>query len=380
VDESTGIPEIVLPSGDRMRAASRYADVRQVLTDPRFSRDLRRSTQARMVRGDDISDDGDSLLNMDPPRHTRLRRIVSGAFAPRQVAVWRPRVTEITRTVAREMAGGGAPADLVSAFAFLLPVRVICELLGVPDADREKFRQWSDAALSTSALDAGRRAAAGREFQEYVSGLLAERRRDPGSALLDELVAARDGADALSEPELVSLTINLIVAGHETTANLIATGVFTLITEGLYPGLAAAAAEGPEPFSAPERLVEELLRHDTPALYAMPRVAVEDVDLPSGPIRRGETVLPLLAEANRDEGVFPSAARFDPERDGAAHVTFGHGAHFCLGANLARLETATALTVLLTEFPGLELAVPAADVQWREAALVTGPKALPVRW
>ncbi|XVQ06335.1 cytochrome P450 [Spirillospora sp. CA-255316] len=374
-----GLPEIVLPSGDTIRTASRHADVRQLLTDPRFSRDLRRASGTRMVRGDDISDDHDSLLNMDPPRHTRLRRIVAGAFGPRQVTAWRPRVTEITRRLAAEMAGHGSPADLVQVFAFPLPVRVICELLGVPEADRELFKKWSEAALTMSNMDAEQRATAGREFRDYVRALLAERRRSPGEALIDELLAARDGSDALTEPELVSLTINLITAGHETTANLIATGIFTLLTEGLYGTLAATAAASGG-FTAPEPLVEEVLRHATPAQYGMPRVALEDIDLPSGRVGRGETVLPLLAQANRDADIFPAPAEFDPGRAGAAHLTFGHGAHFCLGANLARLEVETALTVLLTEFPRLELAVPPQDVSWREATLVTGPKGLPVRW
>ena len=367
VDE--GLPQIVLPSGGAMRTASRHADVRQVLTDPRFSRDLRKASGSRMVSGDDISDDRDSLLNMDAPRHTRLRRIVAGAFAPRRIEGWRPRVTEITEQIGAEMAAGGAPADLVSSFAFLLPVRVICELLGVPEEDRDRFRVWSEAAMTMSAADAEQRRTAGAEFRAYVSGFLDERRRSPGEALVDDLLNARDGAEALTEGELVSLTINLITAGHETTANMIATGVFTLVTEDLYRGLTPSAG-----------LVEELIRHDTPAQYGMPRVATQDVELPSGRVGKGETVLPLLARANRDADVYSDPDTFDRHRDGPAHLTFGHGAHFCLGANLARLEVETALTVLLAEFPGLELAVPAEDVQWRKATLVTGPERLPVRW
>ncbi|MBW8486407.1 cytochrome P450 [Actinomadura parmotrematis] len=381
--ERTGageLPEIALPSGARMRTASRQADVRQILTDPRFSRDLRRASGTRMVSGEDVSDDADSLLNMDAPRHTKLRRIVAGAFAPRRIEAWRPRVTEITGELAAEMAAAGAPADLVAAFAFLLPVRVICELLGVPEDDRERFRGWAEAALTMADADADRRVRARTEFRAYLAGLLDARRRAPGTALVDDLLSARDGADALTEKELVSLLGNLITAGHETTANLIATGVFTLLTEDLYAGLAAGATAAGDAFLAPERLFEELLRHDTPAQYGMPRVALEDVELPSGPVRRGETVLPLLARANRDAAVYADPDRFDPHRETAPHLTFGHGAHFCLGAGLARLEVRTALTVLLTRFPGLALAVPAGEVSWRSNTLVTGPHALPVRW
>jgi cytochrome P450 len=356
------LPETVLPSGAAMRTARRYEDVRRVLTDPRFKRDLSGTPAARMVSGSDISDDPHLILNMDPPEHTRIRRIVAGAFAPRRILRWRPRITEITRELAGELAAHGPPADLVAGFAFPLPVRVICELLGVPDADRERYRRWADAALTTSDLGAEGRAQAAHEFRDHVRGLLAARRANPGEALIDDLIAARDGSDALTEPELVSLVTALITGGHETTANLIASGVFTLLGEDRFRGL--------EPT---EGLVEELLRHDTPALYALPRVAAEDVDLPSGRVAAGELVLPLLAEANRDPGMFPEPDRFDATRDGPAHIAFGQGAHFCLGARLARLEAEAALTVLLAEFPGLALAVPAEDVPWRAASLVRLP-------
>ncbi|GAA1774313.1 cytochrome P450 [Actinomadura chokoriensis] len=368
-DRGGGLPETVLPSGATMRTAHKYEDVRRVLTDPRFKRDLSGTPAARMVSGSDISDDPHLILNMDPPEHTRIRRIVAGAFAPRRILRWRPRIVEITRELAGELAAQGPPADLVAGFAFPLPVRVICELLGVPDADRERYRRWADAALTTSDLDAAGRAEAAREFRDHVHGLLAERRANPGEALIDDLIAARDGSDALTEPELVSLVTALITGGHETTANLIASGVFTLLGEDRFRGL--------EPT---EGLVEELLRHDTPALYALPRVAAEDVELPSGRVAAGELVLPLLAEANRDPGMFPDPDRFDATRDGPAHIAFGQGAHFCLGARLARLEAEAALAVLLAEFPGLALAVPAEEVPWREASLVRGPTRLPVRW
>ncbi|MFA1548378.1 cytochrome P450 [Actinomadura chokoriensis] len=364
-----GLSEIAFPNGVTMRTAHRYDDVRQILADPRFSRDLSRTRGGRLASGQDISDDPHLILNMDPPEHTRIRRIVSGAFAPRRIARWKPRVIEITRELARDLAAHGPPADLVSEFAFVLPVRVICELLGVPEDDRELYRRWADATLSTSELKADERVSAQHEFRDHVDGLLAERRANPGEALIDDLVAARDGSDALTEEELVSLVIALIIAGHETTANLIASSVFTLLTEDLYRGL--------EPT---EGVIEELLRHDTPAVYGLPRMAAEDVDLPSGRIAEGELVLPLLGEANRDPGVFPEPDKFDATRDGPAHIAFGLGAHFCLGARLARLEAEAALTVLLAEFPGLALAVPAQDVPWRETSLVRGPTRLPVRW
>jgi cytochrome P450 len=371
-DES--LTTITLPSGDTMRAVSRYADVRQVLSDARFTRELHRTGDGpRLVRGNDISDDRDSLLNMDPPRHTRLRRIVAGAFAPRRVEGWRPRVRELTERLVDEMVAGGAPADLVAAFAFPLPIRIICELLGVPHEDRDRFRSWSDAALTMSTADAGQRAIAAHEFRAYVEGLLADRRRAPGDALIDALLESRDGSDVLTEQELVSLTVNLITAGHETTANLIGCGVFTLLAEDHYRALAQDA-------SLLAAAIEEILRHDTPAGYGLPRLATEDVELPSGMIRRGETVLPLLAAANRDGEAFPDPDHFDPHRAGGPHLTFGHGSHFCVGAGLARLEVEVAFGVLIRRLPDLVLAVAPTDVPWSKGSMIRGPRRLPVTW
>ncbi|MCP2341575.1 cytochrome P450 [Actinomadura rupiterrae] len=367
-----GLPEVTVPSGDVMRAVSAHGDVRRVLADPRFSRELRPGGP-RLAKGGDVSDDPYSLLNMDPPRHTRIRRTVSGAFTPRRTAAWRPRVAAIAAELAEEMATRPVPCDLVAAFAFPLPVRVICELLGVPHQDRDRFRVWADTTLSIGPEGGRRRSATGREFRAYVEALVEKRRADPGDALLDALIAARDeegDGSGLSGPELVSMVINIITAGHETTAHLVATAVFTLVTEGRWP-----TRVGPE-------LVEEVLRHDTPATVAMPRLAVEDVELASGTVRAGETVLPMIAVANRDAAVFPDPDAFVPERSagGASHVTFGHGPHFCLGANLARLEVEVALATLAERFPALELAVPAEQVSWRSGGIVSGPDRLPVRW
>ncbi|MFC5186404.1 cytochrome P450 [Actinomadura harenae] len=368
------LPEVTVASGDVMRAVSGHADVRRVLSDPRFSRELRRGGP-RLARGGDVSDDRASLLNMDPPRHTRIRRIVSGAFTPRRVAAWRPRVEAIAAELAGGMAGREPPCDLLAAFAFPLPLRVICELLGVPHGDRERFRRWADVSLSTGTENAERRPENGREFRGYVEAFVEARREDPGDALVDALIAARDeGEDGdgrgLSGPELVSLVINIITAGHETTAHLVASGVFTLVTEGRWP-----AAAGPG-------LLEEVLRHDTPATVAMPRLATADVELAAGTVRAGETVLPMLAEANRDASVYPDPDAFAPDRrtDGVPLVTFGHGPHFCLGANLARQEVEVALGTLAARFPKLELAVPADEVPWRTGGIVSGPARLPVRW
>lgn len=317
------IPTITLPSGHTMRAVSGYADVRQVLTDSRFIRELH-NAGSRMAAGTDISDDRDSLLNVDPPRHDHIRRTVAEAFAPRQIEQWRPRVLQVTEQLAGELIDSGPPADLMTTFAFPLPLHVICELLGVPQQDHEQFRHWSQAALTTSTADADRRAIASREFRGYVTRHLADRQTKSGDALIDKLLIAR-----LTERELVSLTINLITAGHETTANLIGSGVYTLLAEDYYLPLAETS---PLPADRMENLIEEILRHDTPASYGLPRLATEEVELPSGTIRKGETVLPMQAAANRDPEIFTNPDQFNTDRDHIPHLTFGHGPHFCLGA------------------------------------------------
>jgi len=371
-------PEITLPSGDVMRSVAGHADVREVLSDPRFTRELHRAAETpRIARGADISDDRDSLLNMDPPRHTKLRRIVAGAFTPRRVAAWQPRIDDIVDRLLTEMTAAAPPADLMTAFAVPLPIQVICELLGVPGQDRDRFRHWAAGALTTASEAAAERARARSEFYAYIGALLTARRAAlasaPGDALIDALLTARDGDDVLTERELVSLIENLITAGHETTSNLIGGGMFTLLGQGHYESLVRDPALLPG-------FVEELLRHDSPAPYAMPRLATEDVELPSGLVRRGQTVLPLTTAANHDPAVYPDPDLFDPHRTGPPHLAFGHGPHFCLGANLARLELERALTALTERLPGLALAVPAADVPWRTGGLVNGPERLPVTW
>jgi cytochrome P450 len=365
---------VVMPSGDSAVAITRHADVRAVMADPRFSRDLTYPGAPRMLPGEDISDDPDHLVNMDPPRHTRLRHLVSSAFTPRRVESWRPRVTEVTEALLDDLISREPPTDFVAAFAWPLPVRIICDLLGVPHEDRERFHTWSDAFLTTTALSPEARGAAYGEFTAYVAHLVEERRRRPGTALIDELINARDGGDALTESELVRMTLGLIVGGHETTVSFLTKGVLLLLRHPRQFELLAA-----EPERVPAA-VEEILRYDVPNDGAMLRVATRDVTLGSGTLHKGEAVLPLLSVANRDAAVFPDPDRFDITRSGNAHVAFGHGPHFCLGAHLARLELQVALGALVRRLPRLRLAVPAEELPWKSGVFVPAPEELPVTW
>jgi cytochrome P450 len=253
-------------------------------------------------------------------------------------------------------------------------VTVICELLGVPAGDGRLLRAWADATLSTATTSADERATATREFLSYVREFVATRQREPGDALIDLLIQARDDDGSLTEGELVSLMKNMITAGHETTAKTLASGIFTMLAQ---PGLYLAVARDARLVPA---AVEEMLRHCMPAEMAMPRLATCPIELHSGQIGQGETVMPALAAANRDPQTFPDADTFDLNRADNAHLSFGYGPHYCLGANLARMEMQVALTTLTRRLPDLTLAHPAREITWTSKGLVRGPEQLSVTW
>ncbi|WP_329190266.1 cytochrome P450 [Actinacidiphila glaucinigra] len=361
------------PYGEAAWLVTRYEDVRTVLGDPRFSRaeavhrDEPRLRPHRGLEG--------SILDLDPPDHTRLRRIVAKAFTARHIERLRPRTEQIAAELADGMAARGAPADLVADFALPLPVTVICELLGVPLADRADFRTWSDALLSTTRYTP-------REIQDctdalmaYMAGLIAERRTTPHEDLLGALVDARDNDERLSERELQVLAVSLLVAGHETTASQIPNFVYTLLT---HPGQLAALRADP---GLVPGAVEELMRYVPLGNGAgMPRYALDDVELSGGTVRAGEAVVVCPVSANRDEAVYTDPDRLDVLRQEASHVGFGHGPHHCLGAQLARMELQVALSTLLDRLPGLRLAGPEESVVWKSGVALRGPERMPVTW
>jgi cytochrome P450 len=317
------------------------------------------------------------MLNSDPPDHGRLRRLVNKAFTVRQVERLRPRITAITAALLDGMANQGAQGvqpevDLLASFAFPLPITVICELLGVPPADRDDFRAWSATIVSDTPAPEVFQAHA-TAMARYFMALLAAKRQQPGDDLLSALLAARDDEDRLSENELVSMAFLLLVAGHETTVNLIASGVLALL---LNPAELARLRADPALIAS---AVEELLRYVNPVSNATFRCATEPVELGGVRIGRGDPVLVSLSGANRDPARFGDPDQLDLGRDSSGHLAFGHGIHYCLGAPLARLEAGIAVSGLLARFGSISLAVPAASLRWRPSTLIHGLESLPVR-
>ncbi|WP_055500578.1 cytochrome P450 [Streptomyces albus] len=372
---------VVLPSGDAGYLVSRYEDVRAVLSDPRCSRAATVRPEAPKLTA--VPFDAGGLFTMDPPEHTRLRALVSRAFTPRRVARMRPRLVQLAGSLADSLADAGPPADLNAAFAFPFPVAVICELLGVPYADRERFRTWSDAVLSLTAHTPQEMLRHKEALLAYLARLVAAKRREPGEDLLSALVTVRDEDGGLTEQELLTLAMTLLIAGHETTAGVLGTSVFTLLR---HPGGMARVPDDGEELSA---LVEELLRINPLGDGGPLRVTTRPVEVAGHTLPANSAVIASVCSANRDGSRFPEPDRFDPGRfdparartgTAAGHLAFGHGPHYCLGAPLARAELAVALRTLADRFPTLRLAVPVEDVTMHTGLLVNRLTRLPVTW
>ncbi|WP_432922984.1 cytochrome P450 [Microbispora sp. CA-135349] len=365
---------VTMPSGDRAPMIVRYEDVRAVLTSPASSRALRAAGLPRMVSGTGLDDDPAALINQDPPEHTRYRRIVQSTFTPRHIERWRPRAAAIAGEL---LDAAGEEFDVVADFALPLPARVICEVLGVPMDRFEQFRGWTEMFLSSSEASAEARAEGFAAFMAYAGDLVAEHRTRPGDDLIDLLVAARDGEDALSEDELTHMVLTLIMAGHETTASMIIRGAFRLLC---HPGQYAELTARPELL---ESAVEEILRYEGPGGNGLLRLVTEDIELPGGAIPAGTVVLPNPSAANNDPSAFDEPSRFDIRRfAGPApnpHLAFGHGPHYCLGANLARMELQEAFRALVARLPGLRPQEDLAAVRWTDDGLIHRPRRLLVK-
>ncbi|GAB3440605.1 cytochrome P450 [Actinophytocola sediminis] len=370
VREHDGLTRVQLPHGEPAWLVTRYADARFVLGDSRFSRaESQRSDLPRMSRH---KREVGVLMSADPPDHTRLRRLVGKAFTMRRVEHLRPGIAGMARRLLDQMRRSGAPADLVEAYALPIPVEVICELLGVPIADRVAFRAWSDAALSTSGLTAAAYEQNMVELRDYITELVARHRAQPRDDLMTALIEARDTSDRLSEFELVDLCIGILVAGHETTASQIPNFVYTLREQpGLWDRLCA------DPGLVPGA-VEELLRYIPLGARAdFPRYATEDVEVGGTLVRAGDHVLVAIGAANRDGGRFADPDRLVIDRKDNHHVGFGHGIHHCVGAPLARVELQEAMRTLVTEMPTLHVV---GEIEWKRRMLVRGPRHMWVEW
>ncbi|GII59775.1 cytochrome P450 [Planotetraspora thailandica] len=362
----------MLYRGLQVWLVSRYAEAKALLADPRLSKDGARALELfpEGTAGALASSLSAHMLTSDPPDHTRLRTLVNKAFTARTVARLRPRIEQITDALLDDMADAGS-VDLMESYAFPLPIAVICELLGVPGSDRDKFRAWSSPFVA-AASEAEMRVAH-EELTAYLTALVDRKRTAPGDDLLSELVQVSDEGDRLSQDEVVSMAFLLLVAGHETTVNLISNGVLALLDD---PGQMAALRADP---SLLPNAVEEFLRFDGPINIATVRFTTEPVLVGDVEIPADQFVMISLLSANRDADRFPAPDRLDITRPGGGHLAFGHGIHYCLGAPLARLEAEIALGRLLDRFPALELGAERAGLEWRISTLIRGLHTLPVR-
>jgi cytochrome P450 len=363
LDGSTGVPVWMV---------TRYDDVLAALSDPRLSNDPHHaSALTEVLRGDFLSR---SMIGTDPPQHTRLRRLVSKAFTARRVEGLRPRVQEITDALLDRITPRGS-ADLVADFGLPLPITVIGELLGVPEIDRDRFREWTDEMLDRPfdpGSDLALVTAARERMHGYLADLVAAKRARPADDLLTDLVEATDEGERLDTQELLAMTFLLLIAGYVTTVSLIGNGTLALLRHP--EQLDRLRAD----LSLVPQAVEELLRFDGPVNPGLTRFALEDLEIGGVRIPHGDMVMLAIAAADRDPRRYPDPDRLDVGAVDPGHLAFGHGMHYCLGAPLARLEGQIAFTAMLTRLPGLALAAREDELRWTGGGVLRSLRELPV--
>ncbi|WP_067175526.1 cytochrome P450 [Microtetraspora niveoalba] len=372
------VARVRLPSGDEALLLTRYQDVKQALSDPRFTRQLSADDAARISdneSGGVFNNDMATTLPQDGDGHRRWRRLVAKWFTAKRMAALRPRMEEMADRLVDDMVKTGHPADLRAGLGFPFPVYVICDLLGVPAADRDRFAYWSDTLLNLTRYGQEEIDAAQAEFIGYMAAHVAAKRAEPGEDLISELMVGTDAdGEGLSEDELVITGMALLVAGHETTANMIGKMVGMLLADRRrWESLLA------DP-SLVRTAVEEALRFDANPGFGMPRYLGEEAELGGTSLPAGTTVVCSMAAANRDETAFENAGEMDLGRTPNPHLAFGSGAHSCLGQALARTELQVVLEVLLRRLPSLELAVAPEDLLPVDGLIVGGLREVPVRW
>ena len=367
------------PDGDGW-LVTRYADVKAASAAPEVGRDLaairtlqRERSGAPVAADDDPEHEFDWLyrevLYLDPPDHTRLRKVVHKAFTPGAIARLRPRIEQLTNGLLDQLTGPG-PVDLMQGLAVPLPLTVICELLGVPEQDRPDFTLWSHV-LNGGADDTAEVIGVQRAVADYFGELADRKRAAPGDDLLSRLVQAEaDGS--LSREELISMSVLMLIAGHDTTVSLIGNGLLELLRT---PGQLALLRSGP---ALLPNAVDEMLRHACPVNISSTRFTREAVELGGVRVPAGELLYMSILSANRDATQFENPDVFDITREAGGHLGFGHGIHYCLGAPLARLETEIVLRALLGRCPGLRLAADPAAIAYRRSTLMHAPAELPV--
>jgi cytochrome P450 len=358
-----------------------YDEVQAILKDhARFSSERQRSNNRLVAQLTEQQDQGmlrrtATMLSADPPSHTRMRTLVNKAFTPRAVEQMRPHIQEIADGLL-DAVPDPKSFDVVKDLAIPLPIIVIAEMLGVPPSEREQFKSWSTDIASVlgsgtqpgDAIQSAQRSS--EELREYFAAVIADRRKEPKKDLISALIAARDHGDALSEDELLATCVLLLVAGNETTTNLIGNGTLALLRN---PDERRKLQEDP---SIIVSAVEEMLRYDGP-VQATSRVVLEDVEFGGKEMKPGQIVITFLGAANHDPAQFPDPERLDLRREDNRHVAFGQGIHYCLGAPLARVEGQIAISSLLRRFPHIEAAFDQPD--WGNSFILRGLRSLPVR-
>ncbi|WP_336780191.1 cytochrome P450 [Paenibacillus illinoisensis] len=366
--ETNPVFKVMFPHGEFGWIITRYEDAVEVLKDQRFSKDV-----AKRYGPENQTVFVNNMLFSDPPDHRRLRGLVQKAFTPKLVADMRSHIQDIADDLLNKI-GSRDNMNLIDEYAFPLPIIVISEILGVPVEDQDKFRVWSNSIIDASSSDhAEMFEQHAKEFTEYLTDWFAKVRENPGTDLISQLVIAEESGQQLTENELLGVVSLLIIAGHETTVNLIGNGVLALLE---HPEQRDLLIQKPELI---HNAVEEMLRYNGPVEFSTSRWALEDVEFRGQNIAKGELVIVALDSANRDTEKFKDADIFDITREKSQHLAFGKGIHLCLGAPLARLEGEIAISTLLARYPEIQLQTDVTELEWRPGMIVRGLKELPVQ-
>ncbi|MGY0489108.1 cytochrome P450 [Streptomyces sp. WG-D5] len=363
---------ITLATGDPAWFVARHEDVRTALSDRRFSREALFRPGA--ARAQVVEPDPNSMITMDPPRHTRIRKLANRAFSPQRVRRMRPYIEEVTAELLDAMAAGPPACDLVEAYGRPLALRVICRILGVPFEDYDKFGTWCDRFFSLTKYPPEELQRANEDMRTYFARLIGHRREQPGDDLISALVQIHEEEGEPSEHEIVSLGALLLFAGHDTTVTVLCAGTATLLGN---PDQLALLREDPALY--PDA-VEELVRLNVPGGGTAIRITTSDVKLGGTVVPEGSAVLASVGTASRDPEVYPEPDRCVIQREQRTQMAFGQGPHFCIGAGLARLELEIGLRALFERFPRLRLAVPVQELRWKDFAHLGGLEDMPVAW
>lgn len=367
--------QVRLPSGDPAILLLKYADVAAAMADTRLSHNLTAPDAPRMTVEPSFLQDPDIILNKDGEDHLRLRRIVAGAFTPRRVARWKPVIEQVANELVDALEEKGSPAELVSDYCFALPVRIICRLLGVPEEDAARFRVWSAAFAAAAKMEPEERMAHIGDFLGYMTELIAAKRAKPGEDLIGDLITARDGADRLSEHELLTMATGLIAAGNETTGTALSRFLVELLDGDRHLWNQLLDNRDLLPSA-----VDELLRFTGLSNATLLRLAVEDVELPSGTVKAGQAIAITNNGALRDPEAYPDPDTIVFERDAPPTLIFGGGPHYCLGSHLAKAELVIGLGTLLERLPTLRITATRDELVFSGGEIVDSMVELPAAW